>query len=133
MQIFKPDDLRELDAATAHWVCLLPATWMERPEWNRLRVRLSQSNRWFIVHGGNKSSAAVVEAMRDGAFDYIYTGEPVSRWRASVEKAAESQRLWIQLYGTRSEGSADLKRGMRFQLTSTQMTPAKETELRRKT
>ena len=33
----------------------------------------------------------------------------------------------------RSEGRADLKRGVRFQLTRTQMTPAKETALRAKT
>src|ERR1700738_5161394 len=33
----------------------------------------------------------------------------------------------------RSEGSADLKSGVRFQLTSTQMTPAKEMALSRKT
>ena len=32
----------------------------------------------------------------------------------------------------RSEGRADLKSGTRFQFTSTQMTPAKETELSRK-
>ena len=33
----------------------------------------------------------------------------------------------------RSEGSVDLKSGMRFQLTRTQMTPAKEMALRKKT
>jgi DNA-binding NtrC family response regulator len=106
VQTFDPGNLRELDPATAHWVYLLPAVWMDRPEWNRFRVRLSQATRWFILYGTSNPSSRVVQAMKDGAFDFIYLTEPVARWRAAVEKAAESQQLWLQLYGARSTANA---------------------------
>jgi DNA-binding NtrC family response regulator len=94
-----PDSIAELDRATADWVCLLPVSVLEEPFWPSLRVRLAQTNRAFIVFGTSRTSAPMVEAMRDGAFDFLFHDEPLARWQAAIEKATESQALWLQLYG----------------------------------
>ncbi len=39
--------------------------------------------------------------MRDGAFDFLETHEPLARWGEATEKAATSQQLWLELYGDR--------------------------------
>jgi DNA-binding NtrC family response regulator len=101
LQRFEPGEVRDLDAATAHWVYFVPAAVLERPEWSGLRVELAQANRWFIVFGSECTSAAVVRAMHDGAFDFLDAAEPLSRWGAAAEKAATSQALWLELYGDR--------------------------------
>jgi DNA-binding NtrC family response regulator len=103
IQRFEGEEVRELDTATTHWVYFVPATVLERPEWNSLRVELAQANRWFIVYGGGCPPATIVRAMRDGAFDFMDTREPVERWGEATEKAATSQQLWLQLYGDRSD------------------------------
>ncbi len=94
-----PDAIAELDPTTSQWVCLLPVEALEEPFWPKLRVRLAQSNRAFIMYGSNKHSAPTVEAMRDGAFDFLFHDESLTRWQTAIEKAAESQALWLQLYG----------------------------------
>jgi DNA-binding NtrC family response regulator len=104
-----PGTVRELDLATAHWVYLIPVNILETLVWNRLRVSLAYANRLFIVHGSRAPSAIIVEAMRDGAFDFVDSGDPVVRWGEAIEKAAASQRLWLDLYGGRpSVGNSPL-------------------------
>ena len=93
------ESLGDLEPATAEWVCLLPVEVLQEPFWPRLRVRLAQGNRAFVMFGPNKHSAPMVEAMRDGAFDFLFSDEPLARWQEALEKAAESQKLWLQLYG----------------------------------
>ena len=80
IQRFEGEAVRELDAATTHWVYFVPDDVLERPEWSSLRVELAQANRWFIVYGGGCPPATIVRAMRDGAFDFVDTREPVERW-----------------------------------------------------
>jgi DNA-binding NtrC family response regulator len=99
---FQSTEVRELDAATTHWVYLAPAAVLEKEEWKGLRVELAQANRWFIVYGSNCASATIVQAMRDGAFDFVDSREPLARWAEATEKAVNSQKLWLQLYGDRS-------------------------------
>jgi two-component system response regulator AtoC len=99
---FVAEEVRELDAATTHWVYFVPAAVLEKAEWSGLRVELAQANRWFIVYGSGCASAAIVRAMRDGAFDFVDTREPLTRWSEATEKAVTSQQLWLQLYGDRS-------------------------------
>ena len=99
-QTFRGDDVRELDAGTTSWIYFIPCRLLGEPAWPALRVRLSQGRRMFIVCGGAKPSSVVVRAMRDGAFDYVYTDEPPARWGDAAQKAAESQRLWLELYGS---------------------------------
>ena len=96
---FDADSLEALDLHTAHWVFFVPATLLEKPEWNLLRVRLAQANRWFLVYGSGEHPSTVVKAMRDGAFDFVATGESAQRWGEAAGKAAESQKLWLELYG----------------------------------
>jgi DNA-binding NtrC family response regulator len=55
----------------------------------------------FIVYGTGSPPAAIVRAMRDGAFDFLDTREPLPRWEEAFRKAATSQELWLQLYGNR--------------------------------
>src|ERR1700677_5087282 len=74
-QNITPEAVPELDPATANWICLLPVEAMEEPFWPSLRVRLAQSNRAFVMFGSHKQSAPVVEAMRDGAFDFLFQDE----------------------------------------------------------
>ncbi len=38
-----PNEVRELDATTAHWVYFVPAALLDHPEWSSLRVELSQA------------------------------------------------------------------------------------------
>ncbi len=110
-QTFNPGNLREIDPATTHWVYFLPASLMQTPAWNGLRVRLAQSRRWYVVFGDSRSSSGVVQAIRDGASDYIYMDEGPARWLESAEKAAQSQELWLQLYGPRSDAESQLMVG----------------------
>jgi DNA-binding NtrC family response regulator len=105
IQRFGPEEVREVDAATTHWVYFVPAAALEKPVWSSLRVELAQANRWFIVYGSNAPSSVIVRAMRDGAFDFVDEREPAERWAETTEKAANSQQLWLQLYGNRG-GSA---------------------------
>jgi len=99
LQRFVAEEVRELDAATTRWVYFVPETLLEKPEWSSLRVELAQANRWFIVYGTKSASAVIVQAMRDGAFDFVDTREPLSRWAEAAGKASSSQQLWLQLYG----------------------------------
>jgi DNA-binding NtrC family response regulator len=99
IQNVSPGSIPELDPATADWVCLIPVEVLEEPFWPRLRVLLAQTNRAFLMFGSSRRSALVVEAMRDGAFDFLFHDEPGARWKDALEKAAESQALWLRLYG----------------------------------
>ena len=101
IQRFQPEGVRELDASTPRWVYFVPDAALEQPEWSSLRVELGQANRWFIVYGTGSPPAAIVHAMRDGAFDFLDTREPLPRWEEAFRKAATSQELWLQLYGDR--------------------------------
>jgi DNA-binding NtrC family response regulator len=102
VQRFEVEEVRELDAATTHWVYFVPEALLTKPEWSSLRVELAQANRWFIVYGSESAPATIVAAMRDGAFDFVDTREPLARWEEATGKAAASQQMWLQLYGNRS-------------------------------
>jgi DNA-binding NtrC family response regulator len=101
VQNFETGSVRELDPATTHWVYFVPDALLETPEWSSLRVELAQANRWFIVYGAGCPPASIVRAMRDGAFDFLDTGESKGRWSEVAGKAAQSQQLWLELYGDR--------------------------------
>lgn len=98
-QMITPFTVPDLDPASANWVCLMPVEVLHEPYWPRLRVLLAQKNRTFIMWGERRRSAPMVEAMRDGAFDFIFHDEPLDRWHAAIDHAAQSQALWLQLYG----------------------------------
>ena len=102
VQSFENGAVRELDPATTHWVYFVPDALLDTPEWSSLRVELAQANRWFIVFGKDCPPASIVRAMRDGAFDFLDVSESKSRWAEVAGKAAQSQQLWLELYGDRS-------------------------------
>ena len=102
------DDVRELEPGSTGWIYFIPSALLGKPDWPALRVRLSQGRRMFIVHGAAKPSASVVRALRDGAFDFVYTDEPPARWGGAAREAAGSQELWLRLYGSRSASKPSL-------------------------
>jgi DNA-binding NtrC family response regulator len=102
------DKVSDLDAATAHWVYLVPAQLLATPAWSAIRVHLAQANRLFVVYGTDCPSTLIVQAMRDGAFDFVDMSEPASRWADATEKAAASQKLWLELYGNHRSKNGSL-------------------------
>ncbi|MBL9172079.1 MAG: sigma-54-dependent Fis family transcriptional regulator [Verrucomicrobiales bacterium] len=90
------DRLPNLDSGTSNQVFVVPEAAIRSPGWPALRVHLSRSGRLFLVELDSVNTAAVVEAMRDGAFDVLDAGE--SRWAEAVNSAVDNQKLWLRLY-----------------------------------
>lgn len=103
-EVSQVDPLRP---SSAERVYLLPLASMDHPDWSVWRTRLAGSNRQFIMVGSSPSTAQVVRACRDGAFDVLAWQDPATRWSESVAQAAASQALWWQLYGGNTD--ADLQ------------------------
>ncbi|MEI8341551.1 MAG: sigma-54 dependent transcriptional regulator [Verrucomicrobiota bacterium] len=108
LQTFRDDEVRELDPNSIHWIYFIPSSLLKDPVWPVLRVRLAQGRRMFIVYGEAKPSSAVVQAMRDGAFDFVYSDEPAARWNHAAQEASNSQQLWFQLYGSHTASRPSL-------------------------
>ncbi|HUL51453.1 MAG TPA: sigma-54 dependent transcriptional regulator [Candidatus Nitrosotalea sp.] len=68
-------------------------------DWPRLRVRLAQANRYYIVVGAGLNSQAIMNAARDGAFDALLFDDSDERWQGALQKVVDAQKLWLQLYG----------------------------------
>lgn len=110
-----------IEVPTADDVYLIPARVFAGLGWARLRIELARAARLFVVEVSGNSTAEVVQAMRDGAFDVVGAGESGVRWKEAFEGAARSQRLWLDLYA----GKLDVE-GERLVGRSTRLT-----ELRR--
>lgn len=95
---FSTDNVARLSPGNAGDVCLIPAQFLQRPEWPRTRVRLAQSNRLFVVEFVRPDSALIVRAMRDGVYDVLTLADDEDRWDEVLEHTADSQALWLQLY-----------------------------------
>ncbi len=80
-------------------VLMVPFPVLKDPKWPSLRVRLVQANRMFIVVGHRLNTENVMLAARDGAFDVLDVKDSKTRWQKSIERAAQSQELWLSLYG----------------------------------
>lgn len=112
-----------LDMVTAHRVVLIPASVFGGREWPLLRVELSRSARFFVAEVARSDTALVVEAMRDGAFDVVSPEDTVERWKQVLSSAADSQRLWLELYagrldteGQRLVGRSEIMKDLRRNL-----------------
>jgi DNA-binding NtrC family response regulator len=88
-----------LDRATVGRVYLCAANQLKQPAWPALRTQLAQASRYFIVHGADLTTAQIIGACRDGAFDVLDSRDPPPRWAEACQAAVEAQRLWLQLYG----------------------------------
>ena len=93
---------------TENLVYLIPAEALNTPEWARLRVRLAQSSRFFLVWVRRPGTAEVVECLRDGAHDVLALEDSDERWTKVIEKTVTDQKLWLELYGGRPLGSGDV-------------------------
>lgn len=99
--------ISDLNQLNSHQVLLVPFPALQEPDWPTLRVRLAQANRMFIVAGSNLSTESVMLAARDGAYDVLDTKDSKKRWNAAIQRAGESQRLWLTLYGAAHHGDED--------------------------
>ncbi len=97
-----PDHLQELTGESTDVIYLMPTDAMTRPDWSQLRVRLARANRQFVMTGINLTTAQIMAAVRDGASDVVDQSDGDERWREVLNRAAESQKLWMQLYGGES-------------------------------
>ena len=107
-QFFETDNIKELSHNTHDSVYLVPHQATKEPFWPKIRVRLSQTSRNYIVFGHNMGTLEAVNAMRDGAYDVLDLEDDVNRWKSAVRKAGESQQLWIQIYGGKPLESKDI-------------------------
>ena len=108
VQHFTKDSIRDLNHDTVDLVYLLPFKTLLDSDWPRLRVRLAQANRCYIVVSSNLSSAEIMNAARDGAYDVLLSADGEERWLEALRKVVDSQKLWLQLYGGAPMGSKDL-------------------------
>src|SRR6266536_610131 len=107
-QNFNKDTIRDLNHDSAELVYLLPFTILAEPDWPQLRVRLAQANRCYMVVSDALSSAEIMNAARDGAYDVLLYSDGDERWLEAMRKVVDSQKLWLQLYGGSPLGSKDL-------------------------
>lgn len=126
---FTLDHIAELDPATRQTVYLLPLQVMEAKSWPRLRVQLARANRPYIVWLEKPSTHDVARAVRDGAHDVLSLEDSDDRWRQAMLALAESQKVWLQLYGGRPLSAEDALVGrseavQRLQQTVDRLGPA---------
>ena len=79
-------------------VILVPSAKLDTEAWSGLQVRLARASRFFVVAGAGLTTAKVMAAARDGAYDVLDMKDPLDRWRQSIQRAVESQQLWVRLY-----------------------------------
>jgi DNA-binding NtrC family response regulator len=98
-QHFTRETVQDLSHDSADLVYIIPAEAAKEETWPHLRVRLAQANRYYLVVGQNLRTAEVVNASRDGAFDVLAFQDSDPRWSEAIQKAMESQQVWLKLYG----------------------------------
>lgn len=108
---FTTASVQDLSLDSADLVYLVPFEATTSPDWPQLRVRLAQANRYYAVAGSDLDTARIMAAAKDGAFDVLALSDPDLRWRAALGKVVESQRLWLQLYGSAKVSPSDLLLG----------------------
>lgn len=79
--------------------------------WPELRQKLTLSNRFFLCIGESLSSEQIVKAMKDGAFDVMLMNDSDTRWSNALTGAAQSQNLWIQVYGGHNSDTGEILLG----------------------
>jgi DNA-binding NtrC family response regulator len=106
-----PQQVQELTSDSVDLVYLIPFEELSRRDWLLLRVKLAQANRQFIVAGVALASAQLMEAVRDGAADVLDERDDDERWRKALNRAAESQKVWLQLYGGATASAGEVLSG----------------------
>jgi len=98
-QRFTLESVKELSHQYVDIVYIVPLPVLQSSKWAALRVRLAQSNRYYIVVGDGAETSNIVMAVRDGAHDFVQRNDIDERWVSSINRIVESQQLWLQLYG----------------------------------
>src|SRR2546426_824598 len=104
---FTKDSFQDLSHNSADLVYLVSSTALSDPDWAQVRVRLAQANRYYLVAGTGLDSGAIMSAARDGAYDVLLLDDLGERWLKAIREAANSQQLWLQLYGGTPFNSSD--------------------------
>jgi len=93
----------------AEMVMLVPEPLLDAPVWAGLRVRLARSGRFFAVAGGEMSTEQVVRATQDGAQDVLdWDRDDLLRWQRGLQRMADSQALWLKVYGALATGATSV-------------------------
>src|SRR2546427_7290592 len=108
VQHFTKDSIRDLSHDTVDLIYLLPFKTLLESDWPHLRVRLAQANRCYIVVSDTLSSAEIMTAARDGAYDVLLQPDSEERWREALTTVVDSPKLRIQLYGGAPLGAIEL-------------------------
>lgn len=90
---------RPLCPKTLDWVFVAGASLAKTETWALYRASLAQSNRYYIVASKTCTSAHIVRAMRDGAYDVLTAEDDHQRFTQAIIAAANAQKLWWELYG----------------------------------
>ena len=99
VQTAKSERIESLAGGTTDVVYLVPFERTTRPSWSEERVLLARAVRFFIVYGASLSTSDIMSVARDGAHDVLDEVDSDQRWHEAIEAAANSQALWLQLYG----------------------------------
>jgi DNA-binding NtrC family response regulator len=105
---FSLAQISDIAHGTENLVYLIPSAALRAPEWAKLRVRLAQSSRFFLVWVRRTDTAEVVECLRDGAHDVLSLEDSIERWQSVIKKTVTDQKLWLELYGGRPLSPGDV-------------------------
>lgn len=102
--------------AASEWMRLTPsdagvpvvaAGELDAATWPFLRVRLSESGRFFVVASRRLVSATCVRALRDGAYEIFGADDPGERIRAAIHQTMAAEGLWRRLFDSPSSGQGE--------------------------
>ena len=87
-----------LSARSTDWIYLFDLSMtggVDNPSWQSLQLTLSQFHRYYVICGQNMTTAQIVGALREGAFDALDLEDPSQRWQDVFKKVRFSQRMWL--------------------------------------
>lgn len=91
---------------------------IDNHHWSEIRQKLTLANRFYLVIGDEMQSSHIVKSMKDGAFDVILQTDHDQRWAEAISNAANSQNLWMQVYGGNADSSDEILLGQSQEMLS---------------
>lgn len=87
-------------------VLLISSSCFTDPAWPFVRVRLAESGRFFCaLLPARSSSAALVAALREGAYEAFTANEPPARQDQALQATAAAEHLWHRLFAQTAAAS----------------------------
>jgi transcriptional regulator with PAS, ATPase and Fis domain len=93
------EKIEALSPETQQNIVVLEMSDLKAKDWSVQRVHLARSNRFYLVCGRSLTTRDIVSCMKEGAHDVLDFKDEAERWSTSLQKAEQSQQLWLQLYG----------------------------------